>query len=114
MTTSLLDAQFAALADPTRRSLVARLADGESTLTELAEPLAMSVPAVSKHLRTLERAGLVKRGHRSSVRPIRLVPGGLSELVAWVDRHRNYWESSFERLDSLLGEPDPETEGRDG
>jgi DNA-binding transcriptional ArsR family regulator len=99
---STLDATFAALADPTRRAILARLAAGEATVTELAAPFAMSQPAVSKHLKVLERAGLVTRGRDAQRRPCRLVAGPLRAATAWLEDYRGYWEESFQRLDSLL------------
>jgi DNA-binding transcriptional ArsR family regulator len=99
-----LDATFAALADPTRRAILARLARGEATVNELAEPFAMSQPAISKHLKVLERAGLVAVGRDGQRRPRRLVPEPLSDANEWIERHREAWESSFRRLDDLLEE----------
>ncbi|MBQ1066276.1 winged helix-turn-helix transcriptional regulator [Micromonospora sp. D75] len=100
----LLDATFAALADPTRRAILARLAAGEATVTELAEPFAMSQPAVSKHLKVLERAGLVTRGRDAQRRPCRLDARPLREAVAWLANYRDYWEESYARLDEVLAE----------
>ena len=97
-----LSATFAALADPTRRAILARLADGEASVTELAEPFDMSLPAVSKHLKVLERAGLILRGRDAQWRPCRLDAGRLREVAAWVDDYRRYWEQSFGRLDDYL------------
>jgi DNA-binding transcriptional ArsR family regulator len=99
-----LDATFAALADPTRRAILARLALGEASVTELAEPFAMSQPAISKHLKVLERAGLVSRGRDAQRRPCRLEANPLAEATAWLEAYREYWEGSFERLDELLVE----------
>jgi DNA-binding transcriptional ArsR family regulator len=99
-----LDATFAALADPTRRAIVARLARGEATVNELAEPFARSQPAISKHLKVLERAGLVAVGRDGQRRPRRLVPEPLADANEWIERHREAWESSFRRLDDLLEE----------
>jgi len=99
-----LDATFAALADPTRRAILTRLASGEATVTELAAPFAMSQPAISKHLKVLERAGLVTRGRDAQRRPCRLAAGPLREATAWLEDYRDYWEESFQRLDSLLHE----------
>jgi DNA-binding transcriptional ArsR family regulator len=104
MTAADLDATFAALADPTRRAILARLALGEATVTELAEPFAMSQPAVSKHLKVLERAGLVSRGRDAQRRPCRLEAQPLGEATRWLERYRGFWEASFQRLDFLLGE----------
>ncbi|MFC9894601.1 ArsR/SmtB family transcription factor [Nocardia sp. NPDC127579] len=99
-----LDATFAALADPTRRAILARLATGEATVTELAEPFAMSQPAVSKHLRVLERAGLVSRGRDAQRRPCRLEAEPLRTATDWLADYRDYWEASYQQLDALLGE----------
>jgi len=99
-----LDATFAALADPTRRAILARLALGEASVSELAEPFAMSQPAVSKHLRVLERAGLVSRGRDAQRRPSRLEAQPLAEATEWLAKYRRFWEGSFERLDALLDE----------
>ena len=99
-----LDATFAALADPTRRAILARLASGEATVLELAEPFAMTQPAVSKHLKVLERAGLISRGVDAQRRPRRLEPKPLVEATEWLERYRQIWESSFQRLDTLLTE----------
>jgi DNA-binding transcriptional ArsR family regulator len=99
-----LDAVFAALADPTRRAILARLADGEATVTELVEPFGISQPAVSKHLKVLERAGLVSRGRSAQRRPRRLEARPLAVATAWLDRYRRHWEGSFERLDGVLEE----------
>jgi DNA-binding transcriptional ArsR family regulator len=99
---SRLDATFAALADPTRRAILARLASGEASVNELAEPFAMSQPAISKHLKVLERAGLISRGLDAQRRPRRLEAKPLAEANKWLERYRQYWEASFERLDALL------------
>jgi DNA-binding transcriptional ArsR family regulator len=99
-----LDATFAALADPTRRAILARLAAGEASVTELAERFPMSQPAISKHLKVLERAGLVSRGRDAQRRPRRLEVQPLAEATEWLERYRQYWESSFQRLDALLDE----------
>jgi DNA-binding transcriptional ArsR family regulator len=103
-TAAQLDATFAALADPTRRAILARLAAGEATVMELAEPFAISQPAVSKHLRVLERAGLISRGREAQRRPCRLRAAPLAEASRWLERYRKNWEASFQRLDSLLAE----------
>ncbi|HKC38051.1 MAG TPA: metalloregulator ArsR/SmtB family transcription factor [Gemmatimonadales bacterium] len=97
-----LDATFAALADPTRRAILARLADGEATVTELAAPFAMSQPAISKHLKVLERAGLVSRGRVAQRRPRKLEPRPLAEATDWIERYRKIWEANFKRLDAVL------------
>jgi DNA-binding transcriptional ArsR family regulator len=102
--THRLDRTFAALADPTRRAILARLASGEATVTELLQPFAISQPAISKHLRVLEHAGLISRGRDAQRRPRRLEPGPLAEANAWLERYRQIWEGSFERLDDLLRE----------
>lgn len=99
-----LDATFAALADPTRRAILARLALGEATPTELAKPFDMSLPAVSKHLKVLERAGLISRGREAQARPCRLEAKPLKEATEWMNRYRRFWEDSFDRLDTLLDE----------
>ncbi|MEW1585218.1 metalloregulator ArsR/SmtB family transcription factor [Micromonospora vinacea] len=100
----LLDATFAALAHPTRRAILARLALSEATVTELAEPFKMSQPAISKHLRVLERAGLVSRGRDAQRRPCRLEARPLREATAWLADYRDYWAESYRRLDALLDE----------
>jgi DNA-binding transcriptional ArsR family regulator len=97
-----LSAVFAALADPTRRSILARLAEGEATVNELAEPFAMTLPAVSKHLKVLERAGLISRSQQAQWRPCRLEADSLREASEWVERYRRFWESSFDKLDAHL------------
>src|SRR5262245_14669540 len=97
-----LDATFLALADPTRRAILARLARGEAPVTELAEPFAISQPAISKHLKVLERAGLITVGQDAQRRPRRLEGKPLAEASAWLDRYRASWEASFERLDRVL------------
>lgn len=97
-----LSATFAALADPTRRAILARLSKGDATVTELAEPFAMSLPAVSKHLKVLERAGLIERGREAQWRPCRLRAERLQEVDAWVDQYRRFWEERFERLGGYL------------
>jgi DNA-binding transcriptional ArsR family regulator len=99
-----LDAIFAALADPTRRALVARLATGEASVNELAKPFAMSQPAISKHLKVLERAGLISRGRDRQRRPRRLEAKRLAEATGWLERYRKIWEGNFQRLDALLDE----------
>jgi len=99
-----LDATFAALADPTRRAILARLASGDVSVAELAAPFAMSQPAVSKHLKVLERAGLVSRGRDAQRRPRRLEAQPLAAANEWLEGYRRFWEESYRRLDSLLGE----------
>src|SRR3954452_2955053 len=97
-----LDATFAALADPTRRAILARLAKGEATVSELARPFSITQPAISKHLQVLERAGLVETGRDAQRRPRRLVARPLAEATGWLDRYRQFWERSFDRLGKLL------------
>jgi DNA-binding transcriptional ArsR family regulator len=97
-----LSTAFAALADPTRRAILARLASGETSVTELAKPFDMSLPAVSKHLKVLERAGLIARGREAQWRPCRLEAGPLKDVADWVDHYRRFWEQSFDRLDEYL------------
>jgi DNA-binding transcriptional ArsR family regulator len=104
MSTDLLDRTFAALADPTRRAIVARLADGEASVTELAAPFDMSLPAVSKHLKVLERAGLITRGRRAQWRPCRLEPEALKDASDWLEEYRRLWEERLGRLDDYLRE----------
>jgi DNA-binding transcriptional ArsR family regulator len=99
-----LDATFAALADPTRRAILARLAKGEATVTELARPFAMSQPAISRHLKVLEQAGLISGGRDAQRRPRRLEARPLAHANAWLERYREFWEESFQKLDSLLEE----------
>jgi DNA-binding transcriptional ArsR family regulator len=99
-----LSTTFAALADPTRRAILARLASGERSVTDLAEPFDMSLPAVSKHLRVLERAGLVARSRDAQWRPCRLQPAPLKDVAEWVDRYRELWEQRFDRLEAYLKE----------
>src|SRR5207245_4392147 len=93
---------FAALADPTRRAILARLASGQASVTELAEPFEMTLPAVSKHLKVLERAGLIARGRQRQWRPARLDAGPLKEVAAWTEPYRRFWEESYDRLDAYL------------
>ena len=102
--TARLDATFAALADPTRRAILARLATGEASVTELAAPFDMSQPAISKHLKVLERAGLITRGRSAQLRPSRLQGAALKDVADWVGEYRRHWEQSFERLDDYLQE----------
>ena len=102
--TSHLDATFAALADPTRRAILARLASGAATVNELVEPFDMTHPAISKHLTVLERAGLISRVRDAQRRPSRLEPRRLAEASAWLDQYRQFWEASFARLDTVLEE----------
>lgn len=99
-----LDATFAALADPTRRAILARLASGEASVSELAAPFDMSQPAISKHLKVLERAGLVTSGREAQRRPRRMEPAPLAEAAEWIERYRKIWEGNYQRLDALLEE----------
>jgi len=99
-----LDATFAALADPTRRAILARLASGEASVTELAAPFEMSMPAISKHLKVLERAGLIARGREAQWRPCRLQAAPLQDVAGWIEHYRRFWEQSFDRLDDYLRE----------
>jgi DNA-binding transcriptional ArsR family regulator len=104
MTPDTLTTTFAALADPTRRAILSRLASGEMTVTELAAPFEMSLPAVSKHLKVLERAGLIARGRKAQWRPVRLDAGPLKDAADWLDHYRRFWEQRFDRLDEYLRE----------
>jgi DNA-binding transcriptional ArsR family regulator len=97
-----LNRTFAALADPTRRAILARLASGEASVTELAEPFAMSLPGISKHLKVLERAGLIVRGREAQWRPCRLDPGPLKGAADWLEHYRRFWDESFDRLEDYL------------
>jgi DNA-binding transcriptional ArsR family regulator len=99
-----LDATFAALADPTRRAILARLALGQASVAELAEPFEMSQPAISKHLKVLERAGLISRGQEAQRPPRRLRAEPLGQVTEWLERYREFWEGNFQRLDALLDE----------
>jgi DNA-binding transcriptional ArsR family regulator len=112
VTTDHLSATFQALADPTRRAILARLALGETTVTELAEPFAMSLPAISKHLKVLERAGLIARGREAQWRPCRLEAARLKDVADWVERYRRFWEQSLDRLDHYLRELQAPAKGR--
>src|SRR5712671_6964543 len=103
-TPARLDATFAALADPTRRAILARLATGEASVTELAKPFKMSQPAISRHLKVLEHAGLISHGREAQRRPRRLEAKPLAEASIWLENYRQFWEGSFERLDVLLDE----------
>jgi DNA-binding transcriptional ArsR family regulator len=106
-----LDATFAALADPTRRAILARLATGEANVTELAKPFDMSQPAISKHVKVLERAGLISRGRDAQSRPCKLEARRLKEATDWMDRYRRVWEESFDRLDEYLVEISEQKKG---
>jgi DNA-binding transcriptional ArsR family regulator len=99
-----LDATFAALADPTRRAILARLASGDASVNDLAKPFSMSQPAISKHLKVLERAGLISRGRDAQRRPRRIEAGPLAKASDWLEGYRKFWEGSFQRLDALLDE----------
>jgi DNA-binding transcriptional ArsR family regulator len=107
VTTAQLDRTFAALADPTRREILARLASGDATVSELAEPMPISIQAVSKHLKVLEGAGLITRGRRAQLRPSHLEGASLKEAADWIEGYRSFWERGFERMERRLG-------GRDG
>lgn len=104
MTSDRLSTTFATLADPTRRAILVRLTSGEASVTELAEPFAMSMPAISKHLKVLESAGLIARGREAQWRPCRLEAGPLKNVADWVEHYRHFWEQSFDRLDDYLRE----------
>lgn len=104
MQTDPLTATFAALADPTRRAILARLAMGEATVTELAEPFAISLPAISRHLKVLEQAGLISRGRDAQWRPCRIETAALEQMDGWVGRYRKLWQRSFDRMDAFLAE----------
>jgi DNA-binding transcriptional ArsR family regulator len=108
-----LDATFAALADPTRRAILARLAEGEASVGELAAPFAMSQPAVSRHIRVLEEAGLITRSRDAQRRPCRLAPGPLDAATGWIETHRRRWAANFTRLDALLAELQTPPQGKD-
>ena len=99
-----LSAAFAALADPTRRAILARLSEGEASVNELAAPFAMSLPAVSKHLKVLEASGLISRSREAQSRPARLEPEAMKSLAEWIDQYRRFWDGSFDRLDTYLKE----------
>ena len=104
METDPLSTTLQALADPTRRAILARLALGETSVTELAQPFAMSLPAVSKHLKVLERAHLIERGREAQWRPCRLAPEPLKEVAGWIEQYRKFWEERFDRLEAYLKE----------
>jgi DNA-binding transcriptional ArsR family regulator len=109
-----LSTTFAALADPTRRAILARLAKGEATVTEVAAPFDLSLPAISKHLKVLQRAGLIEQGRQAQWRPCRLKPEPLRDVADWVGQYRRQWEESFERLDAYLRELQLKEHGDDG
>ncbi|MBS0211531.1 MAG: winged helix-turn-helix transcriptional regulator [Planctomycetes bacterium] len=104
MVADQLSSTFAALADPTRRAILARLSRGETSVSELAEPFKMTLPAISKHLKVLERAGLITRGREAQWRPCRLAAAPLKDVAGWLERYRKHWEESFDRLDDYLKE----------
>jgi DNA-binding transcriptional ArsR family regulator len=103
-TSAQLDLTFAALADPTRRAILAKLAEGDATVNELVEPFNMSQPAISKHLKVLEAAGLVSRGKDAQRRPVHIEAAPMAEAVGWLETYRKFWEQSYQRLDNLLAE----------
>jgi DNA-binding transcriptional ArsR family regulator len=107
-----LNLAFSALADPTRRAILARLASGEATVMELAEPFDLSQPSISKHLKVLERAGLISRGRAAQTRPCRLEAARMKEIAQWIDAYRTLWEDSFDRLDMYLQSTQPPTKGK--
>src|ERR1700761_3132350 len=102
MTSDPLSSTFAALADPTRRAILARLASGETTVKELSEPFTLTQPAITKHLKVLEHAGLISRSRSAQTRPAKLDPAALQQASAWLDEYRRFWEESFDRLDAYL------------
>ena len=104
MQTDNLTNTFAALADPTRRAILARLASGEASVNELAQPFEISLPAVSRHIKVLERAGLIERGRNAQLRPCRIAPVPLKQATDWLEQYRQYWEQSFDRLDAYLNQ----------
>ena len=108
-----LDETFAALANPTRRAILARLAQGEATVNQLAAPFAMTLPAISKHIKVLERAGLIERSRHAQFRPCRLEPGPLAEVAGWAEQYRPIWEERFDRLGEYLQHIQPPSEGTD-
>src|ERR671918_1953635 len=110
--TDPLSVTFAALADPTRRAILARLAKGEATVSELAAPFEMSLPGISKHLKVLQRAGLIEQGRQAQWRPCRLKPEPLRDVSDWINQYRRYWEESFDRLDEYLHELQEKEHGR--
>jgi len=114
MSPDRLSTTFSALADPTRRAILARLVSGEVSVTELAEPFAMSLPAVSKHLKVLESAGLIARSREAQWRPCRLEAGPLKDAAGWLEHYRQFWDESLDRLDDYLGELQAEEEERHG
>jgi DNA-binding transcriptional ArsR family regulator len=113
MATDQLSITFAALADPTRRAILARLASGETSVTELAEPFQLSLPGVSKHLKVLQRAGLITQGRKAQWRPCRLEAARIKEVADWTERYRRFWDESFDRLDEYLQEVSKEATSDD-
>ena len=113
MTPERLNATFAALSDPTRRAILSRLASGEATVSDLAKPFAITLPAISKHLRVLERAGLISQGREAQWRPCRLEAKPLKDAANWIDHYRQYWEHSFDRLGDYLNEVQLKEKKRD-
>jgi DNA-binding transcriptional ArsR family regulator len=113
MATDHLSVTFAALADPTRRAILARLASGETSVTELAKPFRLSLPGVSKHLKVLQRAGLITQGRKAQWRPCRLKATRLKDVADWTERYRRFWDESFDRLDDYLKEVNEEKKGND-
>jgi DNA-binding transcriptional ArsR family regulator len=114
MASDNLSATFAALADPTRRAILARLASGEASVTELAKPFDLSLPGISKHLKVLQRAGLITKGRNAQWRPCRLEPARLKEASEWVGEYRRFWDESFQRLDDVLQEMLNKEKEKDG
>jgi len=112
MSSDRLSSTFAALADPTRRAILARLCLGEATVTELSQPFEMSGPAISKHLKVLERAGLISRGREAQWRPCRLEAGPLRDLAGWIEEYRRFWDQSLDRLDAYLRQVRREEDGQ--
>lgn len=113
MATDQLSVTFAALADPTRRAILARLAQGEATVTELAEPFSLSLPAISKHLKVLQYAGLVSQGRRAQWRPCRIEAAPLQEVASWMEGYRRFWDENWDRLDAYLTEMQAEERDKD-
>lgn len=114
MVADQLSATFSALADPTRRAILARLAGGEASVNELAEPFKMTLPAISKHLKVLQKAGLITRGRDAQFRPCKLEAEPLKEASDWIDRYRDFWEQSFDRLDEYLRELQEKAKKKEG
>ena len=114
MSPDQLSSTFAALADPTRRAILARLASGEASVTELAEPFEMSLPAISKHLKVLQRAGLIARSREAQWRPCRLAAGPLKDVADWIEHYRRFWEESLDRLEDYLRDLQNKEKGKNG